>query len=158
MSFFSAGFFKPKYFAAHYFNVSGSPEDQERSGYWRLNLYKLQEESERKRKEKHDAIIAEAVSKALGPVKVPKKQVKPVTRKPDAPRRIDREPDVKPKPLYRPDADVGDNTLPLLVQVWTIMRETYLLTFDALPVRQMLLAKIEAANDEEDIELLLMAA
>ena len=155
MSYFSADYLKPKYFAARYFGAQ-SDEEPTRSGWWRLQLYKLQEESERKRKEVTKDAIREAVEKVMEPGKAlpdqrPRKPTKPKVVKPDTSKP-------KLRPLYEPVEPIADTKFPLLLEVWTIINQVQLFSVSLLPVRQMLLAKIEAANDEEDVELLLMAA
>jgi hypothetical protein len=155
MSYFSADYLKPKYFAARYFGAQ-SDEEPTRSGWWRLQLYKLQEDSERKRKEVAKDAIREAVEKVTSvrpttKVERPRELAKPKVVKPDTSKP-------KLRPLYEPVEPIADTKLPLLENVWAIMQETWIIGLSVVPVRQMLLAKIEAANDEEDVELLLMAA
>ncbi len=136
-----------------------TPTTQERSGWWRLQLYKLQEEALAKRQEKAKDEIAEAVAKVVEPPKKAKTQSKPVTRKPVETPRVSPEP-VKPRlksVIPVPKTEVV-TTLPLMLQVWSIMTETHLMLLGGVPVIEMLKAQIDAANDEEDIELLLLAA
>ncbi len=131
---------------------SEEPTDNVRSGVWRLQLMKLQEEALAKRKE----IVADAVAKVL-PEKVVKDFKKPKVLQPE--RKTVPENHTRLIPIARPLVRSSpDLTLPLILQTWAIISETYLLQVASFPIHRMLLSKIESANDEEDVELLLLAA
>ena len=153
MSYFSADYLRPKYFAAHYFGSTGEPEETARSGYWRLNLYKLQEESLRKDKEKREEVVAKAVAKVIKPSTkaAPKPAPKVEVTKPYESKL----PPAKPKYSAPPPQD----NLPQLLEVWAIIQLTTIqLGITKLDIQRLSSAVEEAANDEEDIELLLLVA
>lgn len=138
------------------FQTSPCKQDA-RSGYWRLFYYQLQEEALRKRDEKlqipeKNPKGSKVVSAKAKRVKKEKSRVDEVVRhKEQNIRKIQLPNKITPVTLQ-------EDTLPYLVQAWRITTELRLALIHHRNILSTTSVSPEAANDEEDIVLLLLAA
>lgn len=148
---FSVKSFSPVSFSITSFNLA--QEDSARSGYWRLFYYNLQEEEltkneQKQRKETAQGTIQGEKAKPL--------ETKP--RKPPEPTKepeLEIEPPVKIRPIYRKPAII---TLPDYSELLNVFSSEYRVSLYQVEAFRIMLLAREADNDEEDIELLLLAA
>lgn len=148
---FSSGSFAKASFSITAFKMA-QDTDTARSGYWRLFYYNMQEEALKKDEQVKGKAETESKSESsqAKPIAQPKPKRKPepvVTEEP-IPHLL--------KPVYRgaveqPSQEFGD-----LLRVLRIEFSTWQFT---LPILSAKLLATQAANDEEDdIEMLLLAA
>lgn len=157
MIFLGADYFKPQYFNAAYLHgMHGAPELPKRSGYWRLLLSQLQAESLKQDEEERDDELPEKkvvfkVVESFEPV------VRPEAPTPE-PVRAEERPPVHERPIYRAAEPVAENPR-FVLNLAIISQEFRGWTLRLEPLYAQMLA-MKAANDEEeeDIELLLLAA
>lgn len=136
------------------FWCEGRPKLDAKSGYWRLFYYNLQEEALKK----DEQVKGKAAEKGEGE----SEKAKPVAAKKPKPKPKPRPIEVLepiphlPKPIYRkaeavPSSEFGDLLAQLRIEFSTWQF--------ALPILSAQLLSRQAANDEEDdIEMLLLAA
>lgn len=158
MPLFGSNYFKPQYFNASYLHgMHGAPEEPKRSGYWRMMLSQLQEESLRQDEEKKrddelpEKKVVFKVVESFKPV------VRPAKVTPE-PVRAEERPPVHERPLYRAAETVTES--PRFVLNLVIISQEFrnwALRLEPLYV-QMLATKAANDEEEEDIELLLLAA
>lgn len=160
MIFLGADYFKPQYFNAAYLHgMHGAPEEPKRSGYWRLLLSQLQAESLKQDEEKkRDDELPEkkVVFKVV-------ENFEPVVR-PEAPTpepepvRAEERPPVHERPIYRAAETVTESPR-FVLNLAIISQEFRDWTLRLEPLyAQMLAAKAANDEEEENIELLLLAA
>jgi len=149
---FQAKSFTPASFSIQSFKMA--EQAQARSGYWRLFYYKMQEESLRKneqeQREKAEKRTGQSSQESAPIVSTAKKR-----RRPEPDVEI-WEPPALPKPLYRKIIPVKINPItPFLSIITQEFRQLYL----TLPfLQQKLMERQEELDDDEDTELLLLAA
>jgi len=141
--------FSPVSFSRVSFNGASQPVVQDgRSGYWRLFFTQLQEQSEQPKKS----------------VEVTSTDTKPVTVKPVKRTRvqshtevIDVEPEsppFRPLPMYQ-RKDLAHDFTPSILNVENDLTRMYV-QFIKISIESKL--QLDAANDEDDVELLLLVA
>ena len=149
---FQAKSFTPASFSIQSFKMA--EQASARSGYWRLFYYKMQEESlkknEQEQREKEEKRTGQSSQESAPTVSTAKKR-----RRPEPDVEI-WEPPALPKPLYRKIIQVELNPItPFLSIITQEFRQLYL----TLPfLQQKLMERQEELDDDEDAELLLLAA
>ena len=149
---FQAKSFTPASFSIQSFKMA--EQAQARSGYWRLFYYKMQEESlkknEQEQREKEEKRTGQSSQESAPIISTAKK------RRRHEPDVEIWEPPALPKPLYRKIIQVELNPItPFLSIITQEFRQLYL----TLPfLQQKLMERQEELDDDEDAELLLLAA
>lgn len=144
--------FSPVSFSRISFNGASQPVVQDgRSGYWRLFFTQLQEQSEQ------GEIAVDVTTVDAKPVTV--KSVKPV-KKVRAPEKVEptyvepESPPFRPLPMYQREALPHDFT-PSILNTQNDLTRMYV-QFIKISIESKL--QLDAANDEGDVELLLLVA
>ncbi len=133
---------------------SEEPTDTARSGVWRLQLVKLQEEALAKRKE----AVSEAVDKVIPPEK-PRKAVEKVKQTPPVEvtnDKVSEAPKTTLKPLFKPLAAETPDNFDLLLETWAIISFTRLEVLQTQHKIKDLLSQINETEEDEDLEILLL--
>ena len=150
---FQAKSFTPASFSIQSFKMA--EQAQARSGYWRLFYYKMQEESlkknEQEQREKEEKRTGES-EKAITPAIPAKKRAR---RKPVELEEEVWEPPELPKLIYQRVAPPVFNPVTQFLSI--ITTEFRQLHYSIYPL-EVKLAEKEIELDEEDIEMLLLAA
>lgn len=143
-------FHRPSFSAIAFNPVSfgGQKKQDGRSGYWRLFFTQLQEESDKSRDEQGKPSVVEIQPKP-SPKTAKEKPQKRVIRPPEV---VEKAPPFRPLPMHQAKPDEPT----YLQQMWDItleLREMVAsLQLSAVKFNQQL----DARNDEDDIELLLL--
>lgn len=128
-------------------------EDSTRSGYWRLFYYNLQEEELAKNEQKQGKETAQRTIQSPKAEPLETKSRKPVKEIEEEPTT---EPPVKIRSIYRKPAII---TLPDYSDLLNVFSSEYRVSLYQVEAFRITLLAREADNDEEeDIELLLLAA
>ena len=145
--------FSPISFSSISFNGASQPVVQEgRSGYWRLFFTQLQEQSE-----ENVVVDTKATAQDTGVV-----VVKTVVTKPKTKRVVEivipeveyTEPPFRPLPMYRREKVVHNDNIAIRQFQDDIQRMYVQFTKISIELK----INLDAANDEDDVELLLLVA
>ena len=131
------------------------PEETARSGVWRLQLYKLQEADNLRRERERKDVFKEAAEKVILVEKVVK--LKPKAKPKDVETVTEEMPPFPVRPIYKRPEPAYDEQL--LLGVRSILSATFVDVAGLQPLLDRLAKnKQEQDADEEDIEMLLLAA
>ena len=142
--------FSPVSFSRVSFNGASQPVEQEgRSGYWRLFFTQLQEDSEKK-PVLQDTFKTLEVSPKPSPI-TSKTKAKKVASKPL--EKEETPPPFRPLPAFDRKQEYN-----YLVHTWNVTCELRLMVAQFNQTKVKFTEFTDAANDEDDIELLLLVA
>lgn len=143
--------FSPVSFSRISFNVASQPVVQDgRSGYWRLFFTQLQEDSL-----KPDAVVAVSVDSENSPKPSPKttkvKAKKAASKRHEIPETV---PPFRPLPMFEQKPEETN----FLSESYRLTLDLRLMVAQFNQIRLKFVPLLEAANDEDDVELLLLFA